>query len=473
MQKKCNRRLLFLVPFVLVLVALISCSIQGCANQPQDNPDLLEGEEDLTNNNNPDDNIPGEVVSSGLSMILYDNLEGYFVSGKGSCQDVDIIIPQSLDGYPVIGISDNAFKNDPFIESIFIPETIVCIEKYAFLGCGSLSQVTFGSESNLRVIGEKVFSRCEKLELISLPDGIEEIQLEAFSGCNSLISIVFPDTLFKVGRNAFEETIWWEEQEAGVVYAGKVVCGYKYITNNPSISLVVEEGCVAIADYAFFENSKLVSIFLPRSIMNIGYAAFSGCENLNSITVDTDNSRYYASNNCLIQIKEEGNELILGVGGSIILPDSVHTISDYAFYNCVQTTTIVIPEEVSYIGKAAFKNCLILSNLELPQNLEYISEQTFYSCSSLESIFLPSSILEIKASAFSGCTNLTTIFINSNEIVFGLTGISAEGNILQNSKVIYINKSLTYSYGAYLLGHFSKEDISEYQDYHKYSIILQ
>ena len=122
MQKKCNRRLLFLVPFVLVLVALISCSIQGCANQPQDNPDLLEGEEDLTNNNNPDDNIPGEVVSSGLSMILYDNLEGYFCIWKRFLPRCRYYYSSVFDGYPVIGISDNAFRMILLLNQFLFPK---------------------------------------------------------------------------------------------------------------------------------------------------------------------------------------------------------------------------------------------------------------------------------------------------------------------------------------------------------------
>ena len=43
---------------------------------------------------------------------------------------------------------------------------------------------------------------------------------------------------------------------------------------------------------------------------------------------------------------------------SIIIPNSVTSIGEYAFYNCTGLTSITIPESVTSIGGGAFKGCI-------------------------------------------------------------------------------------------------------------------
>jgi hypothetical protein len=49
-----------------------------------------------------------------------------------------------------------------------------------------------------------------------------------------------------------------------------------------------------------------------------------------------------------------------------VIPDSVTTIGQWAFYNCTSLTTIVIPDSVTTIGQWAFRNCTSLTTASIP-----------------------------------------------------------------------------------------------------------
>ena len=67
---------------------------------------------------------------------------------------------------------------------------------------------------------------------------------------------------------------------------------------------------------------------------------------------------------------------------SVIFPDSLTTIKDYAFQFCY-LTSIILPDSVFSIGNYAFAYSLYLSSLVLPDSTAHIGEDTFYECTSL------------------------------------------------------------------------------------------
>ncbi len=83
---------------------------------------------------------------------------------------------------------------------------------------------------------------------------------------------------------------------------------------------------------------------------------FYGCPGLTSTKVNNNNLYYDSRNNCNAIIESESNMLIAGCQSTII-PNSVTSIRDYAFYGCDGLTSITIPNSVTYIGENAFSGC--------------------------------------------------------------------------------------------------------------------
>ena len=127
-----------------------------------------------------------------------------------------------------------------------------------------------------------------------------------------------------------------------------------------------------------------------------------------SITVSPDNKYYRSESNCLIEIAT--NKLILGCKNSII-PDSVRSIGNFAFNECIGLSSIVIPNGVTSIGYGAFNKCSRLSSIVMPNSVNSIGEGAFYGCTSLKNITIPIGVKEIKESTFAQCDNFQSIII--------------------------------------------------------------
>ena len=96
---------------------------------------------------------------------------------------------------------------------------------------------------------------------------------------------------------------------------------------------------------------------------------------------------------------------------SLVIPDSVTNIGDYAFWNCRSLTDIVIPDGVTSIGKCAFEGCSALSSVVIPYSVSCIGFGAFEDCSSLHSVVIPDSVTSIGDYAFWNCRSLTDIVI--------------------------------------------------------------
>jgi hypothetical protein len=82
---------------------------------------------------------------------------------------------------------------------------------------------------------------------------------------------------------------------------------------------------------------------------------------------------------------------------SVFLPNSVHSLGDYCFYNCVGLEDINIPASVTRIGINAFSNCTSLCNVqfaELGASIEIFSASFCHSTN----IKLPDRIQSIRCS---------------------------------------------------------------------------
>lgn len=95
----------------------------------------------------------------------------YYVIDEQSCgiksyvgKSSEVIVPDEINGYRVTVIGQKSFANRDFIKKITMSKFVQEIEDRAFSDCHSLSVVTFGDNSQLKKMGEEVFSDCEDLK---------------------------------------------------------------------------------------------------------------------------------------------------------------------------------------------------------------------------------------------------------------------------------------------------------------------
>ena len=115
----------------------------------------------------------------------------------------DLVIPETLGGFPVIAIADKAFYQTSVekTHSITVGENIESIGASAFYESVGI-KITVNARP--KSIGEKAFYGCTGLTSIALGEGVESVPFEAFSGCTSLTSVVLPSTVKTISENAFE-----------------------------------------------------------------------------------------------------------------------------------------------------------------------------------------------------------------------------------------------------------------------------
>jgi len=112
-----------------------------------------------------------------------------------------VTIPAQINGKPVTGIGDYAFKYHTSLTNITIPDSVSTIGKQAFANCLNLTGVTI--PNRVISIGEWAFFYCNNLASITIPDSVISIGWGAFAHCHSLASVTIRNNVTSIGREAF------------------------------------------------------------------------------------------------------------------------------------------------------------------------------------------------------------------------------------------------------------------------------
>lgn len=72
---------------------------------------------------------------------------------------------------------------------------------------------------------------------------------------------------------------------------------------------------------------------------------------------------------------------------TLVLPDTLETIGDYAFEHCTKLRGVYIPDSVVSVGKGAFRDCIDLESVSIPVATTGIGADAFDGCASLMYIF--------------------------------------------------------------------------------------
>ena len=316
------------------------------------------------------------------------------------------VIPNS-----VTSIGDSAFSGCSGMTELILPNSVRSIGNCAFSLCSGLTELTL--PNSLTEIGKYAFRGCRGMTELTLPNSVTSIGNFAFHGCRGLTELILPNGITRIEESAF--------------------LGCRGLTE-----LTLPSSVTSIGESAFSGCSGLTELTLPNSVTSIGNYAFSDCSGLEKITVDRGNKRYDSWGNCNSIIETGTNTLIVGCKNSVI-PNSVTSIGDCAFYGCTGLTELILPNSVRSIGDIAFTYCSGLEKITVESgNSCYDSRDNCNSIIDTEfntlivgckNSVIPNSVTSIGYYAFYGCSGLT--LSNTPEPHIG--GISANDVIFDKS----------------------------------------
>lgn len=280
----------------------------------------------------------------------------------------ELVIPSSIDGTTVKRIYKDAFAGEQF-SKIVLPDTIKEIGDSAFEGCSNLQSMII--PESVTTIGDSAFGRCSSLQSIKIPESITTIGDFTFSGCSSLQRIEIPETVTTIG------------------------------------------------DFAFGGCSSLQNIEISESVTAIGSNPFSGCDNRMDLHVAPQNENYSAQNGILYN--KDKTILIGGVSkSSIVIPETVTEIAEWAFRDNDNLKQITIPQSVVSLEKHAFDGCGKLSSVEIEGNtLTSVGSACFYNCGALTKMYFPASLKSLGSMALYQCYNLKAVYFYGDAPIIG------------------------------------------------------
>ena len=346
-------------------------------------------------------------------------LSGYV---PGTATDVDVVIPQEVEGKAVTVVGKEAFYKCTYTGTLTLPESLRSIKQYAF----STSQFTgdLVIPEGVTEIGDSAFSMCSSFQgTLTLPSTVQTIGSSAFRYGGFTGSLVLPENLSVMGKGAFYACSNFtgdlvipgslKEVPAQAFYYCPKMEGT--LTVSPGVESLGEESFYnsgfsgelqlpdtlkSIGKNAFMNRSKLTgTLTLKEGLTFIGENAFSGCTGLTGLQLPDS----------LTTIQGKAFYNCTGLSGELVLPQNLEVLGYYAFGNCTGFTgNLTIPGSLKAIGANAFASCKGFTGLTISEGVEEIYEYAFNNCSGFTgTLEFPSTLKNIQRMAFSRCTGFT------------------------------------------------------------------
>lgn len=351
---------------------------------------------------------------------------------KGICiekylgADVDVVVPDKIEGMPVIIIGAGAFSpgdgpegDIPVnyacadIRSIKLPETVIDIKQWAFYNCSRLEKINFPDA--LTYVEAEAFMNCTSLKEIENaehPEGyFKGFGASPFDGCINLKELVLPESNYNYGIRT--SLLYGTSVEKLTVKARIITCSGGSLSYTPLKEVVFESYTVNFDK--LFGHPLSPDYKIPKITFAKGFSKENGEKlfgyNYQYMRDEDGKAVFYfdeADPEAIMSENEDAGFRYFAVNGKAI-------VTGFGNYGSAAVTTI--PEKlggypVSEIFPEAFKEKNI-ETLNLPDSLEYIGKSAFESNSSfrhIETVNFGSGLKEIGTAAFLN-SDLTSVVL--------------------------------------------------------------
>ncbi len=296
---------------------------------------------------------------------------------------------------------------EPEDPKLVLPESMVYISSWAFYNA-KITSLTIPAKT--RIIGTSITQGC---------DDLEEIIISSSNKYYSTNSYYYEgETKVEVPCNAVINQKTNQENwliaacKNTVVGAGVVYIHNEAFTGLPITELDLDNGSLVTISDSCFSSTTLVSLTIPSTVTSIGYGITNYCTNMSSITVDSANTIYYCpeGSNSIVTIAD--NILIAGCPQSNIV-EGITRVEKNAFRGKITPQDLVLPVSLKTIGEYAFYDNSYTRSITFAPNSELEEIEKYGFCinlnTSLISLTLPASLKRIGRNAFGGMNYLTEL----------------------------------------------------------------
>lgn len=349
----------------------------------------------------PEELIEPEAVRqgsvNGMEYEIYDDHTAAITAYAG--EDVEIVVPEQVEGVPVTRLGYEAFAMNRKITSVKLPSTLRRIDAAAFGGCTGIRYMAI--PEGVEVIRSSAFNSCTGLVCLQLPSTLIEYHEDGgmLYSCENVMLLVTPGTPIA--------------QKAPQLYAGSDDVALVYLGSTEADMMLSRKVKEALGMQTPVPTAEPTPTPTPSpeptatptpSPTPVPTPTPTPTPSPTPDPYEAYEIDMYESGDC-------GITAYTGPGGDIVIPGEIYGmtvegIQWEAFMGREDITSVIVSEGVSAIRDGAFKNCVNLKRVVLPESLNSIESEAFAGCVSLEEIILPSSLGNAAEDAFAGCDSL-------------------------------------------------------------------
>ncbi len=365
---------------------------------------------------------PPRNLVAAESELSFDPATGTLLGYTGVSAAVQL--PQQVGGVPLRAIGAKALFANPYLCYLAVPGGVETIGKEA-LAYGKLYGLTL--PDSLHTLGEDAIRGNTTLSKLRLGTGLRQMGKGALSG-NALTSVTLPEGLTALPELALENNIWLEDAYLPSTLAEIGPGAFK---NCSSLAyLVVNRAQLPAIAADAFEGTKLADVDIAATATKAQEDAARDALAARGIQTnvwranEADQAPYPGGSDFAFQ-----DGLITGYTGTATQVSSfwnywqgdvlaqVTGVADGALRGSA-ITRFDLPRSNDFvsIGKVAFADSQ-LTEIRLFDSLTTIGEGAFRNCVNLQKVLIPDSVTSIGAGAFAGCTNLQEVVLPASAAI--------------------------------------------------------